>query len=178
MAISKSAGNKPIIQTAFVVPDIRAAIGMWAKDLGVGPWFLVESITGDDPEYRGQSTDATFTLATAFAGDMQIELIEMDDERPSVFREWVDKRGYGLHHLAIGSEDVEADVRKYQGKGYERVFSCGSPLGGRIAFMSAGVDKPAMVEIIPMTEAVVEFHKMSREACESWDGVDPIRALG
>ncbi|WP_158085725.1 VOC family protein [Henriciella aquimarina] len=172
-----SAVNTPIIQMAFVVPDIREAIDTWVKDLGAGPWFLVDGITGDEPDYRGQPTEAAYALATTFVGDMQIELVEMKDDHPSAFREWVDHRGYGLHHLGVGSEDVEGDIRKYQAKGYETVFRCGSPLDGRIAFLSAGFDKPSMIEIIPLSEGTKEMRGMSRKASADWDGMEPIRNL-
>ena len=168
-----------IIQIAFVVPDVRAAIDTWVKDMGVGPWFLVEDLKGDAPIYRGEPAQASYALASTFIGDMQIELIEMNDEHPSPFREWVDKRGFGFHHLAVGSDDAEADVRKYEDKGYETVFSCATPFGEqRIAFMSAGFDKPAMIEVTPMTDGLKEFHEMSRKASANWDGKDPIRILG
>jgi len=169
--------NGAIIQIAFVVPDIRVAIDTWVRDLGVGPWFLIDGVTGDDPIYRGESTQASYALASTFVGDMQIELIEMNDDHPSPFREWVEHRGFGLHHLAVGSEDAEADVAKYQQKGYETVFSCGSPLGGRVAFMSAGFDKPAMIEVTPLTEGIMALRTMSHEASRNWDGKDPVRAL-
>jgi hypothetical protein len=35
-----------IVQTAYVVPDMRAAIDWWIKDGKVGPWFLLDSFTG------------------------------------------------------------------------------------------------------------------------------------
>ena len=37
-----------IIQMAYTVPDIRAAIGFWICDLHVGPWFLLDHFTGED----------------------------------------------------------------------------------------------------------------------------------
>jgi hypothetical protein len=35
-----------IVQTAYVVPDMGAAIDWWIKDGKVGPWFLLDSFTG------------------------------------------------------------------------------------------------------------------------------------
>ena len=37
-----------IMQMAYVVPDIAAAMTRWAADLRVGPWFLLDHFTGDD----------------------------------------------------------------------------------------------------------------------------------
>src|SRR5262245_32549968 len=30
-----------IVQMAYVVEDIRAAMNLWVRDCGVGPWFLL-----------------------------------------------------------------------------------------------------------------------------------------
>ena len=35
-----------IIQMAYVVPDIHAAMSTWATKLKVGPWFLLDHFTG------------------------------------------------------------------------------------------------------------------------------------
>jgi hypothetical protein len=35
-----------IVQMAYVVEDIRAAMDLWIRDCGVGPWFLLETFTG------------------------------------------------------------------------------------------------------------------------------------
>ncbi len=35
-----------IVQTAYVVQDVHAAIEWWLHDGKVGPWFLLDSFTG------------------------------------------------------------------------------------------------------------------------------------
>ena len=37
-----------IIQSAYVVKDIRESINHWVRDLKVGPWFLIEHFQGED----------------------------------------------------------------------------------------------------------------------------------
>ena len=36
-----------IIQMAYVVADLHAAIEQWCRTLRVGPWFVLEHFTGD-----------------------------------------------------------------------------------------------------------------------------------
>ena len=72
-----------IVQLAYVVEDIDAAIGWWVRDCRVGPWFLLESFTGPGQRYRGQPATADIKLAMSFAGHMNIELIQPKDDRPS-----------------------------------------------------------------------------------------------
>ena len=68
-----------IVQMAYVVEDIRAAMDLWIHDCGVGPWFLLESFTGPEQRYRGQPVTADIKLAMSFAGHMNIELIQPRD---------------------------------------------------------------------------------------------------
>lgn len=169
-----------LIQTAYVVPDMRTAIDYWVRDVKVGPWFLVESLVGTDAMYRGQPCPASFKLACAYAGDMQIELIQANDNLPSPFRETIDSRGYGLHHLAVSTnkDDVDATRRAYEKQGYELVFSCQSPIPdtGYVSFMAAK-DKPAMLEIIPVNKTLEDMWSQLWRASCNWDGHDPVRVL-
>jgi hypothetical protein len=87
-----------IIQMAYVVPDIRQAIRAWVDKMGVGPWFVLDHFTGIDPKYRGGESKADVALAMSFAGHMNIELIQPNNDAPSVYREGIEKRGYGFHH--------------------------------------------------------------------------------
>ncbi len=47
-----------IIQMAYVVENIEEAIDWWVNDARVGPWFLLESFTGEDPIDRGAQSRA------------------------------------------------------------------------------------------------------------------------
>ena len=101
-----------IMQTSFIVPDVGAAIDRWITDVGVGPWFLLDHFTGVDPVYRGGPSQADVTIAMAFAGHMQIELIQPNDEHPSVYQEVRDGRGWGFHHFGYVTADFEAIIAK------------------------------------------------------------------
>ena len=87
-----------IIQMAYVVTDIHRAMNLWISKLNVGPWFLLPSFTGDDPQYRGKPSRADVSLAMSFAGHMNVELIQPNNDAPSVYREVLEARGPGFHH--------------------------------------------------------------------------------
>ena len=102
-----------IVQTAYVVPDIRAGMEWWLADGRVGPWFLLESFTGPEQRYRGEPTRADVAIAMSFSGHMMIELIQPKDNEPSVYQETIRSRGYGFHHLGLAVADVEAERAAY-----------------------------------------------------------------
>ena len=51
-----------IIQTAYVVKDIRAAIHWWIDSATTGPWFLLDHFLADDHVYRGQKSQADLAI--------------------------------------------------------------------------------------------------------------------
>jgi len=164
-----------IIQTAFIVPDIREAIALWIRDLKAGPFFFLERWKGDHPVYRGQPSQAEVAIAMGFAGHMQIELIQPLDDNPSVYKEVKDRRGYGFHHFGVASSDIEADIARLQGEGYSLAFRAGVPTGGDVAYMDGGPDKPGMIEFIQATSGMDQGFTAMWQAAVGWDGSDPIR---
>jgi hypothetical protein len=167
-----------IVQHAYVVQRIRPAIDWWIKDGKCGPFFLLDSFTGPEQLYRGGPTKADVSIAMSFAGHMNIELIQPKDNEPSVYKEIVDRRGYGFHHLGIAFEDVEAARHEYEGRGYHVVFSTPVPSGGTVYFMGDGAGAPGFVELIPANPGTDDMFTRYWRASVDWDGKDPIRPFG
>ena len=163
-----------IIQMAYVVENIEKAIDWWVHDAQVGPWFLLESFTGEDHIYRGAQSKADVRIAMAFAGHMQIELIQPKDDHPSVYRETILERGYGFHHVGVAFADVDAEIPAYESRGYHVAFSAGVPTGGRVAYLGGGPG-PGFVELIPATAGMDAAFTAFWQASVDWDGKEPIR---
>jgi hypothetical protein len=167
-----------IVQTAYVVPDIRAAIDWWIRDAHVGPWFLLEHFSDPHSRYRGGVSTADVSLAMAFAGHMQIELIQPLDDRPSVYREMIDARGFGFHHIGIAVADVEREREAYLARGYTEVFATPVPSGGNVYYLQGGPHAPGFVELIPATPGMDDLFTRYWRASLDWDGTDPVRPFG
>lgn len=172
-----------IFQTAYVVQDIRAAIDWWVNDCKVGPWFLLDSFKYPEQRYRGESTEADTAVAMSFAGNKNIELVQVRDNNPSVFREIIQRRGYGFHHIGIAVEDVEAERATYIKRGYHVAYSTPVPSGGTVYIMSDGLmgdgfNAPGFVELVPVTRGMDEMFTRFWRASVDWDGIDPIRPFG
>jgi hypothetical protein len=164
-----------IVQTAYVVEDIHASIKWWVNDARTGPWFLLESFLADDHVYRGTQATGDVASAMAFAGHMCIELIQPLDANPSVYKETIDQRGYGFHHLGLALEDVDRAIPDYEARGYTLAYRAKVPTGGAVAYMDGGSANPGFVELIPVTPGMDQTFTKFWQASVDWDGSDPVR---
>lgn len=167
-----------IMQVAYVVDDMDRELEHWTKTLGVGPFFLFRNFQLLDAKYRGQPTDLDIDLALAFSGTMCFELIVQNDDAPSVYREVVERRGYGFHHWAVSTRTFDADVARHRAAGAALAFSGVAGVGARAGYMDTTATLGGMIELIEINPKVEEFFGMLHAAAKSWDGTDPVRVLG
>jgi len=167
------AGN--IIQTAFVVEDIHAAMAQMTAAMGVGPWFLRERGRFAVQTYRGQPSEMELAIAMGYAGDMQYELIQQLDEAPSVYRDVVRARGYGLHHFGVAFTDYARGCAHYRAQGFELVYEAEVANAARVGYFDTGARLPAMIEVIEFLPATQAMFARFRAAATGWDGADPVR---
>ena len=166
-----------VIQMAYVVADLDAAIKEWIARLRVGPWFVLEHFTGVDPLYRGQPSRADVRLAMSFAGHMNIELIQPNNDAPSVYREHIDKRGWGFHHWGVATWHFDREVAKYQANGHALAFLAKVPSGGRVGYMDTTNVLPGYTEFIELGGAFEDVFAKFYRASIGWDGRDPVRSF-
>jgi hypothetical protein len=164
-----------VFQMAYVVEDIEASMGQWIEQLDVGPWFLLPHFSGVEPRFRGEPSAADVALAMAHAGHMLVELIQLNDDKPSVWREGVERLGFGFHHFGVGTLDFDADLARHVEQGHDLAFDCAVPTGGRVAYVDTTADLNGYLELIEMDPgtdaAFTRFYAQSL----AWDGSDPIR---
>jgi hypothetical protein len=165
-----------IIQTAFVVKDIHEAMASWVSDCKVGPWFLLDHFSGENPVYRGGPSHGDVAIAMAFAGHMQIELIQPNDDHPSVYRETIKERGYGFHHLGRATTQIDADIAELEGRGYSLAWRAGVPTGGDVAYLHHP-GYSGFLELITATDGMEEAFTRFWRASVDWDGSEPVRSF-
>jgi hypothetical protein len=164
-----------VFQMSYVVEDIDASMRRWVEQLKVGPWFLLEHFTGERGTYRGAPGDVDVALAMGYAGHMLIELIAPNDDRPSVYREAIERDGYGFHHFGVGTLDYDADLARHREEGHELAFETWVPTGGRVGYVDTTAELPGYVELIEMDAATDAAFTRFYAASLAWDGSDPIR---
>jgi hypothetical protein len=140
----------------------------------VGPWFVVRDLPMR-ALYRGEPCEMTMSLAMANSGEMQVELIHQEDDTPSIFTEFLESNGPGLHQLAYWTTDFDATMKAVADAGWPVVWSGGEGFGVRFAYVEAPGRPAAVIEISELTEATLASSTHIREAAASWDGSEPIR---
>lgn len=166
-----------IIQMAYVVEDIHAAMKEWTGRLKVGPWFLLDRLAGVEAQYRGGPSQAEVALAMSFSGHMNVELIQQVNDAPSVYRETIEKRGYGFHHFGVAAWNFDQEVERYRGGGAELAFLLRVPSGGRVGYMDTTATLPGMVELIELGPGFEPTFNRFYRASIGWDGSDPVRSF-
>lgn len=119
-----------ISQIAVVCRDLEKTMETYTKLLGWGPWsvFRHEPPRLHDTVVRGVRVDYTMLGAETHVGDMGFELLQ-PLEGPSIYKEWLDEHGEGLHHVAVMLHDFDESTELKK-----RFAAIGSPvlMGGRI----------------------------------------------
>ena len=153
-AIDAFAG-RPISQIAFVVEDLEPALARYSALLaGDWRWCTFGSQDHERCEYRGRP--AEFSCRLAFSDQSpQLELIQ-PLTGASTYRDWLEERGEGVHHVGIVVDSVAAAVSQAAVAGFEVVQS-GSGIGryrdGAWAYIDTSSALGLMVEAIePTTE--------------------------
>lgn len=98
-----------LCQVGFIVKDVEATARKYAATFGLPLPPIIETPGFDKAKttLNGQPSEATAKLAFFQTGQLVIELIE-PDEKPSVWRDFLDKNGEGVHHIAFRVNDTKA----------------------------------------------------------------------
>jgi len=102
---------------AIAVNDVEASAKIYQKALGI-----------DDVEFETVESEGV-KVAILPMENGRIELIQpTNDESP--IKKFLDKKGQGLHHMALETDNIESDV--------ERMEGCGVRFLGKVRPGSAG----------------------------------------
>ena len=138
-------------QVAIITGDIERTAGQWAAVLGCS---MPDTTTGGEYEitkceYNGQPAPGAFAKLAFFNFDgIQIELIEPYGEA-SVWKDFLEETGGGIHHLGFQVDDMEESIRKCEAFGMKLVqkgnYGDGS---GMYAYLDARKQLDCYVELL------------------------------
>jgi catechol 2,3-dioxygenase-like lactoylglutathione lyase family enzyme len=103
----KGLGTDIICQVGLIVHDIERTAQRYSEVLGLPqPEIMVTpGYEKSKTTYKGEPSEATAKLAFFDLGQLQLELIE-PDEKPSVWRDFLEEKGEGAQHIAFQVKDT------------------------------------------------------------------------
>jgi catechol 2,3-dioxygenase-like lactoylglutathione lyase family enzyme len=105
-------------QVGFVVKDVDSAVKEYYELFGVGGWQIY---TYGPPLLRymtrhGKPSSFSCRIGLNNISDTRIELIQQL-EGDTVYQEFIDNHGYGLHHLGVYVEDIKDAMAQAEAAG-------------------------------------------------------------
>jgi methylmalonyl-CoA epimerase len=127
---------KNIDHIGIAVANLQESLSFWETSLGI--------------ELHGIEEVAEQNVRTAFlpVGGTEIELLEPTSADSSVAR-FIEKRGEGLHHIAIRVDDIEAALAELKAKGIQLIDETprNGAGGARIAFVHPKATHGVLLEL-------------------------------
>ena len=167
----------PIVQNAYVVRDLEAAVAHWTSKIGIGPFYMLEHIPFGRVYFRGSLLALDLSVAIAQWGEVQVELIVQHDASASIYTEFAARHGQGLQHVGVMTASLDAHLERLRPLGIEPVQWGATANGMRFAYVNTDEHPGGMIELIETGPAVEAFFAMVRKAGANWDGTRPLRRL-
>lgn len=158
-----------ILQFSYVVRDLNAAIEHWARTLQVGPFFVLEHVPYKACQFRGAPSDIDMSVALAYSGDTQIELVQQHNDAPSIFREFLTARGEGLQHVGALSADLDSDLAMMSRQGAVPIQEGEAQNGTRFAYLDTDHYPGTMLELFQVPADIASAFDYMREKARVWN---------
>ncbi len=141
-------GGGTVTQIGIVVRDIEKASRAYAEILGVGvpSWSLTDSADKAHTEFRGAPSEARAKLAFIPLKNVTLELIEPVGG-PSTWRDFLEKNGEGVHHIAFEVKGMDGTVAGLA-RGGLPLLQKGDYEGGRYAYVDGTARLAVILELL------------------------------
>jgi hypothetical protein len=166
--------HRPVVQIAYIVPDVRVAAQQWVDRVGAGTFFVFDhfELTAT---HMGEPAVLDHSPAFGQWGSVQVELIELHAMEPSGFREAFGDGKFGLHHMTWFPVDLDAEQARLEQFGWPCVLDMTGHTGTRALFHDARPELGHFIELYVGTPQIRAHYDRVARAADGWDGSDPIR---
>ena len=117
-------GTHLVAQVGFIVKDVEATKKKWAEFLGVEvpPTQPIGDFEVTQTNFQGEPAPKAYCWMAFFdvGPGIQLELIQPNEE-PSTWRNFLDEKGEGIHHVAFQVKDSKACVANAEANGLKLV---------------------------------------------------------
>ena len=166
-----------ILELCHVTRDLDAALRHWTRDLGAGPFFVFEVPVLPGQMYYGAPTEVAMRVGIGFSGGVLIELLQQTNDGASPFRDFLNERGEGLHHV-MPRTDFDLGHARLSEAGHDVAYSGTMPSGERFCLFDTRAANGAYVELMELSPAMENSLARMARAHRDWDGVtDPVQTM-
>jgi methylmalonyl-CoA/ethylmalonyl-CoA epimerase len=141
--------NWKFAHAALVVKDMDKAVKLFeALDVGPFPPFLGGtgmSFSGKTVHGNPADYDMDLRIGRSDLGGLTVELIQ-PLEGKSIYSEFLEEKGEGLHHIAFMVEDVDVEVAELEKKGFE-VIQTGAMPNTKWAYLESVESGGPLIEL-------------------------------
>jgi hypothetical protein len=115
----KSTGLNRAVQIGIVVRDLKRSTELLSSIFGLGPFHFIEWPNRPDAKYwfHGQQESIKIRQAFVQAGSLELELIQPLEGSRNAYREFLDTKGEGIHHVLFETADMDQAVDEFAHKG-------------------------------------------------------------
>jgi hypothetical protein len=171
--------GQPVRQIAYVVDDVRKAAEQHHALFGSGPFFVRDKYSVN-VSLHGEEVEFTHGVAFGQWGAMQVELLQSHDDRPSILnkRHPYGSGQYGVHHVAVFADDLEATVRDLEAQGFPLFFDYRqADIGLRAVMVDTWKRYGHFLELYQKGPFVDGFYDMVADAATGFKGKDLLRPM-
>ena len=145
--MEKDALFNKVLQVAVVVKDLMRSVRIYNDEYGIGPWLIYEfnPETVKDMIINEKRIDYAMKLAVCDIDGVQWELIQPLDNK-SIYAEFLEKHGEGLHHIAFGTPDYKKTLDTLK-KRNKKILQGGNWKGLTYTYLSTDDDLGVIAEI-------------------------------
>jgi methylmalonyl-CoA/ethylmalonyl-CoA epimerase len=115
-----------ITQVAIVVKDLKSTMKRYHEVMGWQPWSVFEHKPPvlRNTTVRGKPVKYTMLGAEVHCDPIDFEILQ-PLEGPSIYKEFLDEKGEGLHHVSVVNpkEDVHRALADFQSQGIKVLMS-------------------------------------------------------
>ena len=147
-AQQETLGSQVVCQIGLVVRDIEKSSRAYADlfGLSVPEWSLTDPQEKAHTRYRDQPSPGRAKLAFFSLGAVSLELIEPVGG-PSTWKEHLDTKGEGVHHIAFRIKGMDEQVAMLEKKGMPAVQR-GDFTGGCYAYIDSAPQLGVILELL------------------------------
>jgi methylmalonyl-CoA epimerase len=130
---------KKVHHIGIAVKNLQESVALFEKLLGV-------------KAHLGAAPCQKVSEARFMMGELEINLLEPAGPDSTVAR-FLERRGEGLHHVALEVDDVDAELEVMEGKGFQLIDREGRPgVAGQIGFLHPKSVNGVLIELVQPRE--------------------------